>query len=108
MTRPVQPLGTYGQIAVKKTGPGRFVASARYRDDDGRHVRITSTDSTSQLAVNALKAKIADHVSDGEQGDLHRNTLLSELAEFLLAEVNRPCFQAGDYLVNGVSGVFGS
>ncbi len=87
MTRPVQPLGTYGQIAVKRTGPGRFVASARYRDDDGQYLRITATDSTSQLATNALKAKIADSVSDGERGDLHRNTLLSELAEFWLAEV---------------------
>lgn len=87
MTRPVQPLGTYGQISVKKTGPGRYVAGARYRDADGRYVRVTATDATSQLAANALKAKIADYVAEGEKGELHRNTTLAELAEFWVAEV---------------------
>jgi integrase len=87
MTRPVQPLGTFGQIAVKRTSPSRFSAGARYRDANGRYVRISATDSTSQRAVNALKAKVADYAAEDEKGELHRNTSVEELAEFWLAEV---------------------
>lgn len=87
MSRPVQPLNTFGQIAVKRTGVGKFSAGARYRDANGRYVRVTATDSTSQRAVNALKAKIADYAAEGEKGELHRNTTVEELAEFWLAEV---------------------
>ncbi len=94
MSRPVQPLGTYGQIAVKKTKAGRYTAAARYRDTDGGYIRIEATDSTRQSAINALKAKIASFAATYSDGELNRDTTVAELADFWLAEARTTGNQA--------------
>jgi len=80
MTRPVQPLGTFGVITVTRVGNG-FLAATRYRDFDGGYRRVKKTGRSARAAENALKAKIAESGERSRSGDLDRWALLEEVAE---------------------------
>lgn len=86
MSRPVQPLGTYGSISVRKLG-AKYAATTRYRDMDGDYLRIQATATSETKATNALKAKIAEQVDTAGDRDLDRNTSLRDLASYWLDEV---------------------
>lgn len=73
MSRSVQPLGTYGSIAVRKLG-AKYAATTRYRDMDGDYLRIQATANSQTKATNALKAKIAEQVDTAGDSDLDRDT----------------------------------
>lgn len=81
MTRPVQPLGTFGAIKVTRVGSGGYLAATRYRDFDGGYRRVKKTGPTARAAENALKAKIAEDGQRSGRGDLDRWTPLVEVAE---------------------------
>lgn len=81
MTRPVQPLGTFGAIKVIREGSGGYLATTRYRDFDGGYRRVKKTGPTARAAENALKAKIAEVGERSRRGDLDRWTPLDEVAE---------------------------
>ncbi|WP_111719352.1 tyrosine-type recombinase/integrase [Homoserinimonas sp. OAct 916] len=85
MSRPIQPLGTYGAISVRRVG-SKYAATTRYRDMDGRYTRIQATDSTETKAAYALKAKVAEHTRAGGDGDLNRNSTVADLANYWLVE----------------------
>lgn len=59
MGRPRTPIGTFGKIRLVTIGPGRVVASARYRDWDGSSRQVSATADTRAGAERALKAKLA-------------------------------------------------
>lgn len=80
MPRPVQPLGTFGTIAVRKVRPGVHLATARYRDFDGVYRRVKKTGPTAKQAENAIKQAIAAAASQ-QAGDLTRQTPLRVAAE---------------------------
>ncbi len=85
MSRPVQPVGTYGDISVRKVGT-KYAATTRYREDDGSYVRIQATGASGTKAKNALKARIAERVAKSGDSDLDGSTLLAELARYWLEE----------------------
>ena len=86
MSRPVQPLGTYGSISVRKLG-AKYAATTRYCDMDGDYLRIQATATSKTKATNALKAKIAGQADTAGDSDLDRNTSLRDLASYWLEEV---------------------
>lgn len=86
MSRPVQPLGTYGSISVRKLG-SKYAATTRFRDMDGDYLRIQATGTSETKATNALKAKIAEQAGMAGDSDLDRNTSLRDLASYWLDEV---------------------
>lgn len=79
----IQPLGTYGAISVRRVG-AKYAATTRYRDLDGRYIRIQATDATETKAAYALKVKIAEHSGSGGGGDLNRNSSVADLAHYWL------------------------
>ena len=85
MSRPVQPLGTYGSISVRKAG-ATYVATTRYRDLDGGYLRVQASGTTETKAKNALKAKVAERVGPTGDSDLNGNTSLTDLARYWLEE----------------------
>lgn len=85
MSRPIQPLGTYGEISVRKVGT-KYAAVARYRDTDGSYLRIQATGSSATKARNTLKTRIAERADTSSGGDLNGNTSLAELGRYWLAE----------------------
>ncbi len=86
MSRPVQPLGAYGSISVRKLG-AKYAATTRYRDMDGDYLRLQATATSETKATNALKAKIAEQVDTAGDSDLERNTSLRDLASYWLEKV---------------------
>ena len=85
MSRPVQPLGAYGEIFVRKVG-ANYAATTRYRDTDGGYVRIQATGSSAAKARNALKTRITERAGTSGGSDLNGNTSLAELGQYWLAE----------------------
>ncbi|HEY0246965.1 MAG TPA: hypothetical protein VGC45_01780 [Gryllotalpicola sp.] len=85
MPRPVQPLGTFGVIAVKKLRPGVHIATTRYRDFDGGYRHVKKTGPTPKQAENALKQAITE-LTEQQDGDLTRQTPFREAAEIWRAE----------------------
>ncbi|MCW2752180.1 MAG: hypothetical protein JWR83_3290 [Aeromicrobium sp.] len=88
MARPVQPLGTFGAIKVKKSGSA-YAATTRFRDFDGDYSKVQASGGSRTAAVNALKAKIATRLADQNGGeDLTRQSKLAEAAQLWLEEIN--------------------
>lgn len=79
MSRPVQPLGTYGSISVRKAGPA-YAATTRYRDPDGGYFRVQASGTTE------MKAKIAERAGTTGDSDLDGNISLTGLARYWLEE----------------------
>ena len=69
MARPVQPLGTFGTITVKRTKAG-YIASTRFRELNGTYRRVTATSDTATAAENRLKERIASGLPSQAEGDL--------------------------------------
>lgn len=87
MGRPVQPLGTYGKIAIRRRPSGGFVARTGYRHMNGEYSRPEATGATRVEATNALKAKIAEGLDRSGGGDITRRTRLAEVAQLWLEEI---------------------
>ena len=63
MARPPLPIGSHGQITVRKTKGGAWVARATMRDVTGKRRDITAQAPTRAGAHTKLQAKIAAHAS---------------------------------------------
>lgn len=61
MARPPLPIGSHGQITVRKTKGGAWVARATMRDVTGKRRDITAQAPTRAAAHTKLQAKIAAH-----------------------------------------------
>lgn len=58
--RPPTVIGTFGEVHVKRVATGRYRASTRYRDVDGRLRRVTATGSNAKSASSRLKGRLVD------------------------------------------------
>jgi integrase len=88
VVRPIQPLGTYGVITVRRTKSG-YVASTRFRELTGAYRRVSASASTATTAENELKVKIARGLPSTEAGDLNGQTKLTEVADVWLEEIEQ-------------------
>ena len=93
MVRPIQPLGTYGVITVRRTKSG-YVASARFRELTGAYRRVSASAPTATTAENELKAKIAAGLPSTAEGDLNGQTKLTVVADVWLDEIEQRQEQA--------------
>lgn len=93
MVRPIQPLGTYGVITVRRTQSG-YVASARFRELTGAYRRVSASAPTATTAANELKAKIAAGLPSKAEGDLNGQTKLAVVADVWLDEIEQRQEQA--------------
>jgi hypothetical protein len=55
MSRPVQPIGTFGTFAVKKVRERTFYASTRFGANNGGYIRFSATGATDGAAQRELK-----------------------------------------------------
>lgn len=65
MARPRSPIGTFGEVHVKKTHDGRARALTRFQDDDGRLRRDHVTADTPQAAEHKLQEVLAANREEG-------------------------------------------
>ena len=88
MVRPVQPLGTFGVVSVRRTKRGH-VASTRFRELIGAYRRVTASAATAAGAENKLKEKIAAGLMSQTEGDLNAQTKVRTVAELWLKEIEQ-------------------
>lgn len=88
VARPVQPLGTFGKIAVKRTKKG-YIASTRFRELTGAYRSVTVSAETAAAAENRLKEKIASGLPSPADGDLKAQTKLKTVAHVWLREIEQ-------------------
>lgn len=86
MPRPVQPLGTFGTINVKRQPAGVYLAVTRYRDFDGSYRRVKKSGATARQAENALKQSITELGERERAGDLTRRSSVRDAAELWRVE----------------------
>jgi len=86
MARPVQPLGTFGVITVRRTSRG-YVALTRFREHTGAYRRVSATGESRAAAENRLKEKIAAGLPSTAEGDLNRQTKIRAVAEVWIREI---------------------
>ena len=84
--RPRTVLGTFGEIAVNDIG-GRYRASTRHRDLDGRLRRVTATATSKKGAEALLKRRLLDRSGYGSGGVLSLASPFPDLAELWLADL---------------------
>lgn len=82
--RPPLPIGTWGNISVKKSGKG-FRARTLFRDFDGVTRPVERTGKTAGAARNALTAHLAERATPSG-ADLTGDSRLSEVVPVWLAE----------------------
>jgi integrase len=80
MGRPQLAVGQYGNISYTKTQDGKWVALARFRDDDGETRRVKAQGSSKSAAAAALKAKFDERISRMDS-DIDPDSTVAELAE---------------------------
>ncbi|GAB3129341.1 tyrosine-type recombinase/integrase [Glaciibacter psychrotolerans] len=67
--RPRTPVSTFGSIKTVEIAPGRFRATARFRDWDGQTRKVTATDSSRNAAASSLKQILATRAHGGDTID---------------------------------------
>ena len=87
MARPPTPLGTYGRVSTKQDASGKWTARTRFRDFDGVLRLVEAAGTSISGAENALRCQIRERVTPSGDGQLTRDTKLSELAAFWLREL---------------------
>ena len=88
MARPVQPIGTFGTIAVKKVRARTFTASTRFRAYDGGYIRFSATGATDGAAQRELKRKLAAYTEAQNVDGISGHSPLSNVAAIWLDEVS--------------------
>ena len=89
MARPRTPIGTFGEVILRRTGGGKVEARTRYRDYDGR-LRLVSARGTSPAeATRALKAKLAERIAVSPlDTPLTADSSFTDLVEYWLADLD--------------------
>jgi integrase len=88
MARPVQPIGTFGTIAVKKVREHTFYASTRFRAYDGGYIRFSATGTTDSAAQRELKTKLAEYTESQNADGLTSRSPLHDVADLWLHEIS--------------------
>lgn len=87
MSRPPLPLGTRGDIRVRRLGPKRYEARCQFRARNG----VTSTPSASgesaAAAKRALREKLAKYKVTARKGKINRDTRFTDAAKIYLDNV---------------------
>jgi integrase len=86
--RPRTLIGTFGEIHVTRVASGRFRASTRYRDVDGRLRRVTATSSNARSATSLLKGRLVDRRGYGSGGILALSSPFRDLIGLWLADLD--------------------
>jgi hypothetical protein len=90
VARPRTPIGTFGEVILRRTGGGEVEARTRYRDYDGG-LRLVSARGTSPAeATRALKAKLAERiaVSPLDTPLTADSSFFTDLVEYWLADLD--------------------
>ena len=85
--RPPTPIGSFGDIRVRKLGVSRFEACARYRDQDGKLRPVARRGATRAEAERKLKEALADRVLEHQGEEVKGSTTVQVLSATWLAEV---------------------
>jgi integrase len=91
MSRPVQPIGTFGTIAVKKVRERTFYASTRFRAYNGGYIRFSATGATGATdgaAQRELKRKLADYTEAQKADGITSLSPLGDVAAIWLHEIS--------------------
>lgn len=88
MPRRPLPLGSWGKINRRETVPGRWRASARFRDFDGTTRQVEAWAATGARAEAALIASMTERAAPSVS-DITRDARLSALGELWLREIER-------------------
>jgi integrase len=89
MSRPRNPIGTFGDFSYRPTASGQIVARTRYRDWDGLTRQVEATAATQKAAEAALKTKLAARaIYQPGTGELTADSTVVQLAEYWLADVD--------------------
>ena len=86
--RPRTAIGTFGEVHVTRIATGRYRASTRYRDVDGRLRRVTATGSNARSATSLLKGRLVDRRGYGSGGVLALSSPFGDLVELWMVDLD--------------------
>lgn len=86
MGRPALPVGSWGKVHRTELSPGRWEATARFRDYDGKTREVSARGATGAAAERALVASLSKRVYQPDS-EINANTRVSELAAMWLEEI---------------------
>ena len=86
--RPHTAIGTYGTISIRPRGRG-YIATARYRDADGRLRPATASGSSRSAAQARLKERLLNRSGYGSRGVLALTRSFRDLVALWLADLER-------------------
>jgi len=86
--RPRTVIGTYGTVGLRPKGRG-YIASARYRDADGRLRPVTASGASRSAAQARLKERLLNRSGYGARGMLALTSSFRELVALWLADLER-------------------
>ena len=99
--RPQTAILTYGTIGIRPRGRS-YIATARYRDADGR-LRLATASGASRSAAQArLEERMLNRAGYGNRGVLAlTNSLMDQVGRHPMRPTNpTPCTQAGRWLLH--------
>lgn len=88
MPRPPLPLGSWGKISRHEAAPGRWRATARFRDFDGRTRQVEAWGATGPKAEGALVSAMTDR-ADPTSEDVTPHMRVDALAALWLRELEQ-------------------
>ena len=86
--RPRAVIGTYGTVGIRPSGRG-YVATARYRDVDGRLRPATASGASRSAAQTRLKERLLNRLGYGSRGMLALTSSFRDLVALWLADLER-------------------
>ena len=86
--RPRTVIGTYGAVGIRHKGRG-YIATARYRDADGRLRPVTASGASRSAAQARLKERLLNRSGYGERGMLALTSSFRDLVALWLSDLER-------------------
>ncbi len=86
--RPRTVIGTYGTVGLRPKGRG-YIATARYRDADGRLRPVTASGVSRSAAQARLKERLLNRSGYGERGMLPLTSSFRELVALGLSDLDK-------------------
>ena len=82
------PIGTFGDVNTTLTGPGRWRARARFRDQDGALRPVEASGPTAKASERALKVKLAHRTRTTGVSELHPHSPFGDLVRVWLEDLD--------------------